>query len=616
MFGHAPDSYRGRADPGPRAAASGADPFPAKGRHARTKPELPPPLVDEVNPRQGHVCPVEGRDRRPFELLADARERLLGGLGDALDGGVGDAPAGAERRVQAHVSGGKTALATRQDIDTPEGAVPGPEAEEHGIRSRVIPADQGDGDRVRRSLGRVVLRLVVGDVDLTIRNGVGGGCSRCGLALDGELRLAQRIARNAAGARPPREKAKGGKDDCSHGSRMRCTGRTRPRMRFASPDGAMQHGPTHVPEPEEHERRVALADVLESRCEEIVSRWLERIQTEHVVPDVEESQLRDAIPDYLRHLASALRSGESLERSGTASWRDVAREHALTRVRLGFDIEQLVCEFVALRRVLSSVIAEKGLDPDMRQSARVADLIEAAIAVAVRSYVDARDYAARQREAERIAFITHELRSPLTAVKLAAGRLQWALSQTTEQKRIFEVLDRNVDRLTSLVDSVLAAERLESGKVQAHLVETSLGELLEPCVAAASLAAAEKGLVFRQQYDPGLLVCADGELAGSALRNVLDNALKYTDEGTVSLVAEPRPDRVILHVWDSCGGLSEQELNVIFEPFERCSRNKPGSGLGLAIARRALQAQGGEIGAESPGDRGCHFWIALPRPTH
>jgi two-component system sensor histidine kinase ResE len=136
-------------------------------------------------------------------------------------------------------------------------------------------------------------------------------------------------------------------------------------------------------------------------------------------------------------------------------------------------------------------------------------------------------------------------------------------------------------------------------------------------VETARIAADAKGLVLRPEYDRRLHVRADRELAASAIQNLLDNAVKYTDAGEVRLVAEPAADHITLHVLDNCPGLSEEELRIVFEPFERGrTRGKPGTGLGLAIAQRAIEAQGGTIGAESPGERGCHFWIALPRSVH
>jgi signal transduction histidine kinase len=361
----------------------------------------------------------------------------------------------------------------------------------------------------------------------------------------------------------------------------------------------------------EHEELTALADLIDGRRDEIVARWLEEVAREFG-DGVGEAQLRNAMPEYLACLARALRGGEPLAPSGSAAWKDVAREHALARVRLGFDIAQLVREFILLRRVLTDVSREP---PGRNDASRIADLIEAAVSTAVRTYVEARDYAARQKEAEHIAFITHELRNPLTAVKLASSRLRRNARQ--EQVPVLDLLDRNVNRLNGLVEGVLRVERLQAGKVQPRLADVELGELLEGTTSSAALAADAKGITLHASYDPHLLVRVDAELTKSAVTNVVENAVKYTDTGEVRLVAEPSGSAVTLHVWDNCPGLSPEELPVIFEPFERGrSQHKPGAGLGLAIARQAVEAEGGSIGAESKEERGCHFWITLPRVVH
>lgn len=369
-----------------------------------------------------------------------------------------------------------------------------------------------------------------------------------------------------------------------------------------------------LPSGTERTDRSALADLIDARKDEIVARWTERVRTE-LPRDVELTQLRDAMPDYLARLSEALRGGGSLAQSGSAVWEDVAREHAITRVRLGFDVRELVREFVVLRQVLAEISREHQAAFDVTQATRVADLIEAAVAVAVGTYVDARDYEARRKQAEHIGFLAHELRSPLTAVRMSAARLRRTVPK--EDAEPLDVLERNVQRLQSLIDGVLHAERLEAGKVEPQVADIELGELLDHSMEAARMAADEKGIAFRADYDPKLLVRADQELGSHAIQNLVDNAVKYTDTGGVEVVAETTSDHVTVHVRDTCPGLSHEELKVIFEPFERGRRHgKPGSGLGLAIARRAIETQGGTIGAESPGERGCHFWITLPRSHH
>ena len=156
---------------------------------------------------------------------------------------------------------------------------------------------------------------------------------------------------------------------------------------------------------------------------EIINGWLDRVRedTERAGHNVNPSDLRDGIGDYLKNLADALRNSESAEIGGTDAWKRVAKEHALTRVRLGFDIDQLVHEFVILRRVTQQI----AIDPsDGLQIVMLADLIDAAIATSVKSYVESRDYRTRQQEEEHLGFLTHELRNPLTTASLAASQLR------------------------------------------------------------------------------------------------------------------------------------------------------------------------------------------------
>jgi len=105
---------------------------------------------------------------------------------------------------------------------------------------------------------------------------------------------------------------------------------------------------------------------------------------------------------------------------------------------------------------------------------------------------------------------------------------------------------------------------------------------------------------------------ADSQLMMSAIQNLADNAVKFTDDGRVEIVLESRGDEAVIHVRDNCPGISPAELEKIFEAYERGSSEKPGTGLGLAIARRAITLTGGTIGAESNETQGCHFWITVP----
>ena len=363
-------------------------------------------------------------------------------------------------------------------------------------------------------------------------------------------------------------------------------------------------------DPEEAAR--AVGRIIGSRRLEIERRWLQRVQ-DHVAQAqaVEPTHLRDAIPDYLTALARLLTErGTKAVSSGAEAWTTIARGHAITRVRIGFDIDQLVHEFIALRRVIREVADEDGV-PAAVADLVVADLFDAAVAESVRSYVAARDYETRRVQAENVAFLTHELRNPLTTAAQAAALLR--LRAAPSQVHALDALDRGHRRLSELIDGVLDAERVEAGQVEPHEAEIGERDLLDAATEAARRVAEARGLALEVHGVADRRLRLDPDLTRSAIQNLVDNAVKYTDAGRIEVAVEDRDTTWTVHVRDACHGLSPEELRTIFEPFRRGSTKKRGTGLGLAIARRAIAAQGGSIHAESPGPEGCHFWITLPK---
>jgi len=354
--------------------------------------------------------------------------------------------------------------------------------------------------------------------------------------------------------------------------------------------------------------------IIERQRDEIEQRWLERVRHDLLKkPGVELTQLRDGIPDYLVELAKALRDAEStagyLDQRGESAWSKVARDHGITRVRIGFDIGQLVHEFVVLRRVIFDVVQkhEPGFNP---ADSGLTELLDSAIGVAVQSYVDARDYEMRRAQAANIGFLIHELRQPLSIALLTSAWLR--AHAVLEQLPKLDTLERSLHRLEELTNSVLLTEKLEAGEAHLQLRETKLSQLME-AVEGLKQVAERKGLRFRATYDPELTVVVDPTLTRSVIHNLVENAVKYTDQGEVDVAITQTCDEIVLNVCDTCQGLSPEELQTIFEPFKRGRTGKTGTGLGLAIVRRAVEAQGGCIHAESPGPSGCRFTVRLPR---
>ncbi len=379
-----------------------------------------------------------------------------------------------------------------------------------------------------------------------------------------------------------------------------------------------QDEPSTVQPSSEEQQRKALADMIERNAAAIESRWLElAIADVALSPDVSMTDFRNAVRDYLVQLAKAIRQGDEFKDTarGGSLWVEVAKEHSITRVRLGFDIEQLVHEFTLLRRVLVDFARREGLLSDSHQVDRMADYIEAAIAVAVKSYVTFRDYEIRKKEAEHVGFITHELRNPLTVATINLTELSRRLPPSEDLEKSCNRLKNSLQRLKELIDTVLVTEELEAGLLQVRPKETNLGAVVEESTRAATAAAKDKGLHLQLEYDATVPLNVDPTLTISALSNLVDNAVKYTDSGSIGVQIENKQKEIVVHVRDTCDGISDEELKTIFEPFRRghSHTTKPGSGLGLSIAKRAVEAQGGQLHAESSTEEGCHFWFTLPK---
>lgn len=230
--------------------------------------------------------------------------------------------------------------------------------------------------------------------------------------------------------------------------------------------------------------------------------------------------------------------------------------------------------------------------------------------------------AQRQLETTRrefVANVSHELRSPLASVKAMVETLEGgASSDPATTADYLARVNREVDRMTAMVNDLLELSRIESGQA---------APAREP-VDAASVAASVRADLEHRIADAGVTV--EVERAGDAtihadagqlrqvLLNLLDNALRFTPRGgKIAVVVDgaSRPDAVTARVQDDGPGVAPEHLPHLFERFYKADRSRrdQGTGLGLAIAKRVVEAHGGEIGVESAEGEGAAFWFTIPR---
>ena len=207
--------------------------------------------------------------------------------------------------------------------------------------------------------------------------------------------------------------------------------------------------------------------------------------------------------------------------------------------------------------------------------------------------------------------VSHDLRSPLTAITAAAGGLQSDTLTPEARAELASVIAAESTRLSRLVDNLLDLSRLQAGGVEPRLDWASLDELVR--VALDSVQPPPGG--FDVQLDPDLpLMRVDAGQVERALANVLDNASRYAGDEPVSIRARGTGEQLLLRIGDRGPGIAREKLERIFEPFHG-SGEHAGSGLGLAIARGFLEANGARIRAESLPGQGTTIVISLPAPA-
>jgi heavy metal sensor kinase len=214
---------------------------------------------------------------------------------------------------------------------------------------------------------------------------------------------------------------------------------------------------------------------------------------------------------------------------------------------------------------------------------------------------------------------SHELRSPLTAIR-SVGEVGLQEQKSAEEYRdVIGSMLEETDRLTHLVDSLLVLSRAEAGNVNIHPARVSLLEVAKEAVSLLDVLAEEKRQRILVEGDAAVAVNADRILLRQAAVNLIDNAIKYSPPSAEILVrARCGADRqAILEVIDQGSGVPREHQAKIFDRFYRVdsgrAREQGGAGLGLAIARWAVEVHGGHSELESEEGKGSTFRLVLPR---
>ena len=211
--------------------------------------------------------------------------------------------------------------------------------------------------------------------------------------------------------------------------------------------------------------------------------------------------------------------------------------------------------------------------------------------------------------------MTHEIRTPLTVILGFTSILRQGVR--SEYHRFINLIERSGRRLLLMLDSMLDLAQLEAGTIDVDRHWHSVTEIVESVVMTLAPIAHEKGLDMNLSLPPERSYArVDHGILSRVLNNLIDNAIKFTEKGSIDVSVSPEDDRVLIIISDTGVGIESEFVEHVFDPFTQESsgldRSHQGSGLGLTVSQRLLQLMGGSITVESLKGRGSSFTIVLP----
>lgn len=224
-----------------------------------------------------------------------------------------------------------------------------------------------------------------------------------------------------------------------------------------------------------------------------------------------------------------------------------------------------------------------------------------------------------QPKNEVLAMVAHELRGPLTPLRLAAGVIRSALADRPDMLRLVDMVDRQINEIGRLSEDLMDATRVGQGWLRLNKVNVDIVTVLaDPCETTASAAAARGQTFIVQIPDPALRVEGDPVRLTQAVNNLLHNAVKYTQaNGEIRMTVLADGKDLVISVRDNGLGISDTLLLHVFELFAQSSRtiaaSAGGLGVGLAVVKAVAVSHGGTVSATSAGPgAGSEFTLRLP----
>jgi signal transduction histidine kinase len=224
--------------------------------------------------------------------------------------------------------------------------------------------------------------------------------------------------------------------------------------------------------------------------------------------------------------------------------------------------------------------------------------------------------AAMQAREEMLAVVSHDLKSPLSAILLRVQTLLRSEMDPQRTRQVAQGIRQSASNMEQMIRELLDAASLESGRLRLDLAPVDLAGLIGSVAELLSPLASQHSSRITCEVAPLDDVVCDGDRLRRVLTNLVGNAVKFTDEGTITIRAGRCDDGVLVSVADTGSGIPPEVLPHVFERYFTTARGQGGTGLGLYIAKGIVQAHGGRIWATSEPGKGSTFSFVLPQPAN
>ena len=359
-----------------------------------------------------------------------------------------------------------------------------------------------------------------------------------------------------------------------------------------------------------------LADLLMREQDTVLSRWREEVKRLPSGKTLDVPTLNDHIPDLIREIAAALQSMDD-ETIVEALLAKSPPEHGIQRLADGFNVTEVVAEYNILRGCIHDLAMQNGVALTRMPFHIINRVLDGAIGLAVDAYSKQRATEIQQRRDDYLAFVTHDLRTPLHAISLAGAVLEQMPAEkitSAEALHMIKSLRRNVVRLESLIEKVLEESTHVGAEVGMRLERRlfDLWPLIHGLTRDLQLVAAADQARLKNDVPYDLAVFADAISLRRVFQNLIANAINHTPHGEVVIGALNTDRAVECWVRDTGVGMSEEILARIFEKGFTDQGHKGRAGLGLAIVKSLIESHGGTITVESKEGAGSTFRFWLP----